>query len=165
MATLSYPSQTSLGKRKAVDISRYSSVARFCVVRPSKTSYDEDYHSDSTQDESDFEIDDESDGGRSDTPGSSPGSSSSNLSAGVKHLRTGPRADKRTVPRPKVYVCTHSNCGKAYSRPSRLEEHKRSHTGVVRIFLKLQISIANMSSHSARSLAPSVQNLISASLI
>lgn len=29
----------------------------------------------------------------------------------------------------KKYVCTHPGCGKAYTRPVRLEEHLRSHSG------------------------------------
>ncbi|KAJ7647532.1 transcription factor iiia [Roridomyces roridus] len=29
----------------------------------------------------------------------------------------------------KRYKCTHGGCGKAYSKPSRLEEHERSHSG------------------------------------
>lgn len=32
----------------------------------------------------------------------------------------------------KKYMCTISGCSKAYSKPSRLEEHERSHTGEVR---------------------------------
>ncbi|KZT06855.1 uncharacterized protein LAESUDRAFT_743186 [Laetiporus sulphureus 93-53] len=31
--------------------------------------------------------------------------------------------------RNKSYQCTHEGCGKAYSKPSRLAEHERSHTG------------------------------------
>lgn len=31
----------------------------------------------------------------------------------------------------KRYQCTHSGCEKAYSKPSRLAEHERSHTGEV----------------------------------
>lgn len=31
----------------------------------------------------------------------------------------------------KRYKCTHNECTKAYSKPSRLEEHERSHTGDV----------------------------------
>ncbi|QRV73745.1 C2H2 zinc finger [Ceratobasidium sp. AG-Ba] len=29
----------------------------------------------------------------------------------------------------KPYACTHEGCGKSYRKPSRLEEHERSHTG------------------------------------
>jgi len=35
----------------------------------------------------------------------------------------------------KRYKCTHNGCDKAYSKPSRLEEHERSHTGQVIVFL------------------------------
>ncbi len=35
--------------------------------------------------------------------------------------------------RAKNYVCTFEGCSKAYSRPVRLEEHMRSHTGEVSI--------------------------------
>lgn len=31
----------------------------------------------------------------------------------------------------KRYCCTHRGCEKAYSKPSRLAEHERSHTGQV----------------------------------
>lgn len=31
----------------------------------------------------------------------------------------------------KRYKCTYSNCEKSYSKPSRLSEHERSHTGQV----------------------------------
>ena len=30
--------------------------------------------------------------------------------------------------RPKKYMCTFENCGKAYNRPSLLEQHLRSHS-------------------------------------
>lgn len=33
----------------------------------------------------------------------------------------------------KWYQCTVEGCGKAYSKPSRLEEHSRSHTGIVSV--------------------------------
>ena len=32
----------------------------------------------------------------------------------------------------KCYRCTFGSCKKAYSKPSRLEEHQRTHTGQVR---------------------------------
>jgi hypothetical protein len=32
----------------------------------------------------------------------------------------------------KRYKCTYNNCEKSYSKPSRLSEHERSHTGRVR---------------------------------
>lgn len=31
----------------------------------------------------------------------------------------------------KRYKCTYAGCDKSYSKPSRLEEHERSHTGQV----------------------------------
>ena len=41
----------------------------------------------------------------------------------------------------KRYCCTYERCGKAYTKPSRLVEHERSHTGQVRrIFCWLNIS-------------------------
>jgi len=35
----------------------------------------------------------------------------------------------------KRYRCTQHGCEKSYSKPSRLEEHERSHTGQVNLFL------------------------------
>jgi len=35
----------------------------------------------------------------------------------------------------KHYHCTYEGCDKAYSKPSRLEEHERSHTGDVSLLL------------------------------
>ena len=35
------------------------------------------------------------------------------------------------VPTKKRHRCTYQGCEKAYSKPSRLEEHERSHTGQV----------------------------------
>lgn len=35
--------------------------------------------------------------------------------------------------RSKRYRCTFKGCDKAYTKPSRLQEHERSHTGEVRI--------------------------------
>jgi general transcription factor IIIA len=32
----------------------------------------------------------------------------------------------------KRYKCSHNDCDKSYSKPSRLAEHERSHTGLVR---------------------------------
>ncbi|KAK9451842.1 uncharacterized protein V1518DRAFT_409692 [Limtongia smithiae] len=36
---------------------------------------------------------------------------------------------KRSRPRPKCYHCSFDGCGKSFTRPCRLEEHIRSHTG------------------------------------
>lgn len=35
---------------------------------------------------------------------------------------------RSSTPRPKPYFCTFENCGKAFTRPCRLQEHVRSHT-------------------------------------
>ena len=35
------------------------------------------------------------------------------------------------------YKCSSPGCSKTYTKPSRLEEHERSHTGDVRVFLSL----------------------------
>ncbi|KAI0030681.1 hypothetical protein K488DRAFT_53720 [Vararia minispora EC-137] len=37
---------------------------------------------------------------------------------------------KSSTPRPKRYACPYPNCPKAYSKPTRLAEHERSHTGL-----------------------------------
>jgi general transcription factor IIIA len=39
---------------------------------------------------------------------------------------------QRVVIDKRPYLCTHPGCSKAYSKPSRLAEHERSHTGEVR---------------------------------
>lgn len=39
--------------------------------------------------------------------------------------------------RAKRYACTEPGCSKAYTRPGRLEEHTRSHTGEVRLSIVL----------------------------
>jgi hypothetical protein len=38
---------------------------------------------------------------------------------------------KLSVPTKRRYKCTHDGCDKAYTKPSRLEEHERTHTGEV----------------------------------
>jgi uncharacterized Zn-finger protein len=43
----------------------------------------------------------------------------------------------REVLRSKRFACSFEGCGKTYARPGRLEEHVRSHTGEVRLFLPL----------------------------
>ena len=96
-------SATVLGKRKAVRDS--ASLVLHLASSPDPCH---------TQSDSDFE------------PQSSPGP-----------------ASKPHLPRPiivngelvsstaKRYKCTHAGCTKAYTKPSRLEEHERSHTGEV----------------------------------
>lgn len=59
----------------------------------------------------------------------------------------------------KRYQCTHPDCPKAYTKPSRLKEHERSHTGQVRAFLQ-PIRLLNRS--SARSVATTATNRFSA---
>jgi len=39
-----------------------------------------------------------------------------------------------STPKPRPYRCTHQGCTKSYTKPSRLAEHQRSHTGEVSIF-------------------------------
>lgn len=38
-------------------------------------------------------------------------------------------------PNRRLYHCTQQNCTKSYTKPSRLAEHQRSHTGEVCVFL------------------------------
>ena len=39
-----------------------------------------------------------------------------------------PNRSQSSIPRPKPYICRFENCGKAFTRPCRLDEHTRSHT-------------------------------------
>lgn len=57
----------------------------------------------------------------------------------LEHVKTGvasrnPSSSSLTKlarPRARKYFCVHENCDKSYTKPSRLAEHERSHTGVV----------------------------------
>lgn len=44
------------------------------------------------------------------------------------------RVVEKSGGRLKKFICPHEDCGKAYTRPVRLEEHIRSHTGEVHTF-------------------------------
>jgi len=39
----------------------------------------------------------------------------------------------------KKYLCSHKDCGKSYTKPSRLAEHERSHTGQVYTSPRVQL--------------------------
>ena len=78
----------------------------------------------------------------------------------ILHLVTEPRPPAATPPimvngslvthTNKRYKCTYKNCEKSYSKPSRLAEHERSHTGKVgTIWLSLDFHRKN--THSAAS--------------
>jgi general transcription factor IIIA len=43
----------------------------------------------------------------------------------------GEGSESVVLKRKRPYACTYSGCNKAYSKPSRLKEHERSHTGEV----------------------------------
>jgi len=72
----------------------------------------------------------------------SPSSSSTFLPDQSDSELSGPQASSSKIPpiiingqlvagTKKRYRCTFDGCGKGYSKPSRLEEHERSHTGQV----------------------------------
>jgi hypothetical protein len=70
---------------------------------------------------------------------------------------------KLVVNQEKKYQCTWKDCGKAYSKPSRLEEHERSHTGEVRHCLLHCSTTIDSSLHlSVRSRAANVTSRTSA---
>ena len=46
-------------------------------------------------------------------------------------LKRGLRSPGSETPNEKPYRCTHQDCLKSYTKPSRLAEHLRSHTGEV----------------------------------
>lgn len=46
---------------------------------------------------------------------------------------------KLVVDDKRRYRCTFDNCKKSYKKPSRLEEHERTHTGEVRYIVNFQL--------------------------
>ena len=69
----------------------------------------------------------------------------------------------------RKYHCTFSSCDKSYSKPCRLEEHERSHTGEVGLSFVTKFRARSMAlnrvDHSDRLCAPPATNLICARLI
>jgi hypothetical protein len=57
-----------------------------------------------------------------------PSSSATKTSARPSRRTTAERATSLKM-KPRPYACTHSGCEKSYRKPSRLQEHERSHTG------------------------------------
>ena len=67
----------------------------------------------------------------------------------------------------RIYKCTFNGCEKSYTKPSRLEEHERSHSGDVSKLLAYVriVVVADKIHKSDRSFARRVTNLIFAILI
>lgn len=120
-----------LGKRKHRDSPSRSKLSLFPVTTPklkqasqpssacssgTETEVDESYDSSNNPESSDCEENVSTLLGG----GTRPTSSTTSLVSTTK--KTG---------RPKRYICSHEGCSKAYTKPSRLAEHERSHTGQV----------------------------------
>lgn len=97
------------------------------LSRSSQTS-DEELDSDA-ESGSDYETSAESDASEHNEPlvPSPTTKSRPSSSRGISIVRNPSSSSK-----PRPYVCTHSGCDKSYRKPSRLQEHERSHTGEVR---------------------------------
>jgi hypothetical protein len=66
----------------------------------------------------------------------------------------------------RIYKCTFNGCEKSYTKPSRLEEHERSHSGdVSKLLTYMPCVLADKIHKSDRSFAQRVINLIFAKLI
>lgn len=66
------------------------------------------------------------------------------------------------------YRCVVEGCGKSYTKPCRLEEHERTHTGEVRVSTALYknwITDVLMAAHRGPSFAPPVETVIFANAI
>ena len=101
-----------------------SNVAGGLSFVASNTNSDDEYCSDSSSTEDEYEsspLDEESDSVRQ-VPNQKLLAAS--RASSNSHLRENSR---------KKYSCTYSSCSKSYTKPSRLTEHERSHTGQVRI--------------------------------
>ncbi|KZT50644.1 hypothetical protein CALCODRAFT_461473 [Calocera cornea HHB12733] len=144
------PSKSVLGKRKAAPTT-------FRIVQPkiddsetgSETedtveSFVSQYSEDDSSNEEDEEADSESESGgeslpvrSSDTPDLSfsnlrvqgGGATTASSSRTSLLLVNGKLLAREKGVRPKRYACTWPGCEKAYTKPVRLEEHERSHTG------------------------------------
>ena len=122
MTAVYTPSQSSLNNR-GIKRKRAGGIA-FTAGSVSEESFlvenkDEEYNSDLI--ESDGDVSEQTEDGM-------------NLSATSrkKRLRVGDPFRSSSSPTKKKYHCTYEGCTKSYTKPARLEEHKRSHTGEVR---------------------------------
>ena len=107
------PTTTVLGKRKATQL---------YIIHLSASDVDPDMNTDATTDLH-TDVDAEA------------SSRASDAAAGPSTSKNGRILGRRTAKtREKVYRCDLEGCDKAYTKPSRLAEHTRSHTGHVRTF-------------------------------
>lgn len=69
--------------------------------------------------------------------------SSTDFSQTVKPSSTAPNAEATSSKRPfpsrteRRFKCTFEGCDKAYTKPTRLLDHERSHTGLVRFLMAI----------------------------
>lgn len=130
---LSHPSQsnTVLGKRKASTFSstRYPTPKTKFMGSESPVSSEVDSSEDSDFSPSEDEIDDQQDGEASAQSGEGRTSRVGHINSRLGSLML---VNGKLVPSTKKkYYCTWDGCEKSYSKPSRLEEHERSHTAEV----------------------------------
>ena len=109
-ATAAAPTTTILGKRKAT---------QSYIIHLSASDVDPDVNTDTNT--------------HLHTDGDAESSYASDAAAGPSASKNGrPNARRTAMGGERAYRCAFEGCDKAYTKPSRLAEHARSHTGHVR---------------------------------